>query len=110
MYVFGISLLLGLAVMVVAGIGERYILKVAEFRAAVLVILGIAAAWATWFDLWVQWGITTRAGWLSTTLTGAMLGGIAYAWYAILGLFSGMSRKVTDEAANLEQTQGLRAA
>jgi hypothetical protein len=85
-------------------------MQIAEFRAAVLVALGIGAAWATGFDLWAQWGISSRAGWLGTTLTGVILGGIAHAWHAVLGLFSGMSRTVTDEAASLEQTQGLRAA
>ena len=109
MYVFGIALLLGLAVMVVAAIGERYLLRINEFRALVLVVLGIGAAWATGFDLWSLWGISSRSGWLGTTLTGVILGGIAYAWHVILTLFSGVSRKVTDEAATMEQTQ-LRAA
>jgi hypothetical protein len=62
MYAFGIAVLLGLAVMVVAAIGERYLLRINEFRAVVLVGLGIAAAWATSFDLWAQWGIGSRAG------------------------------------------------
>jgi hypothetical protein len=109
MYAFGIAVLLGLAVMVVAAIGERYLLRINEFRAVVLVGLGIAAAWATSFDLWALWGISSRAGWLGTTLTGVILGGIAYAWHVILTLFSGVSRKVTDEAATMEQSQ-LRAA
>jgi len=109
MYAFGIAVLLGLAVMVVAAIGERYLLRINEFRAAVMVALGIAAAWAVGFDLWALWGISSRAGWLGTTLTGVILGGIAYTWHVILTLFSGVSRKVTDEAATMEQTQ-LRAA
>lgn len=109
MYAFGIAVLLGLAVMVVAAIGERYLLRINEFRAVVLVGLGIAAAWATGFDLWSLWGISSRAGWLGTTLSGVILGGIAYAWHVILTLFAGVSRKVTDEAATMEQSQ-LRAA
>ena len=109
MYAFGIAVLLGLAVMVVAAIGERYLLRINEFRAVVLVGLGIGAAWVVGFDLWAQWGMDSRAGWLGTTLTGIILGGIAYAWHVILTLFSGVSRKVTDEAATMEQTQ-LRAA
>jgi hypothetical protein len=109
MYAFGIAVLLGLAVMAVAAIGERYLLRTNEFRAAVLVALGIAAAWATGFNLWALWGISSRADWLGTTLTGVILGGIAYAWHEVLSLFSGVSRKVTDEAATMEQSQ-LRAA
>jgi len=54
-------------------------------------------------------GISSRADWLGTTLTGVILGGIAYAWHEVLSLFSGVSRKVTDEAATMEQSQ-LRAA
>ena len=109
MNALGIAVLLGLAVVVVAAIGERYLLMINEFRAVVLVGLGIAAAWVVGFDLWAQWGIASRAGWLGTTLTGVILGGIAYAWHVILTLFSGVSRKVTDEAATMEQSQ-LRAA
>jgi hypothetical protein len=109
MYAFGIAVLLGMAVMAVAAIGERYLLRINEFRAAVLVALGIAAAWATGFNLWSLWGISSRTGWLGTTLTGVILGGIAYAWHEVLSLFSGVSRKVTDEAATMEQSQ-LRAA
>lgn len=109
MYAFGIAVLLGLAVMVVAAIGERYLLRINEFRAVVLVGLGIAAAWVVGFDLWALWGISSRVGWLGTTLTGVILGGIAYAWHVILTLFAGVSRKVTDEAASMEQSQ-LRAA
>lgn len=109
MYAFGIAVLLGLAVMLVAAIGERYLLRINEFRAVVLGGLGIAAAWATGFDLWALWGISSRTGWLGTTLSGVILGGIAYAWHVMLTLFAGVSRKVTDEAATMEQSQ-LRAA
>jgi hypothetical protein len=110
MHVFAIALLMGLAVMVVAAIGERYLLKITEFRALILAGLGIGAAWVTDFDIWSLWGISTRADWLGTTLTGVIIGGIAYAWHVILTLFSGVSRKVTDEAATMEKSQGLRAA
>ncbi|HEX9122292.1 MAG TPA: hypothetical protein VF984_02875 [Actinomycetota bacterium] len=110
MHVFAIAVLLGLAVTIVAGFAERYLIRIPEFRALVLVGLGVGAAWATGFNVWSLWGISSRAGWLGTTLTGVMLGGIGYAWHVTLGLFSGLVRKVTDEATTMERTQGLRAA
>lgn len=110
MYVFAIALLLGLAVAIVAAFGERYLNKIPELRALVLVGLGIAAAWATGFNVWALWGISARAGWLGTTLTGVMLGGVAEIWHALFGLSFGLLRKVTDEATTMERTQGLRAA
>ncbi|MFB3739149.1 MAG: hypothetical protein ACE14W_09335 [Candidatus Velamenicoccus archaeovorus] len=93
-----------------AAIGERFPIRHPEVRTLVLVGLGIAAAWATGFDVWSPWGISSRAGWLGTTLTGVMLGGVAYGWHVILGLFSSWYRTVTDEATTIERSQGLRAA
>jgi len=36
------------------------------------------------------------------TVTGLMIGGTAYFWQEILGFFAGLSRKLGDEAATLE--------
>ncbi|HZP90368.1 MAG TPA: hypothetical protein VFC04_05160 [Actinomycetota bacterium] len=109
MHAFGIALLLGLAVMIVAALAERYLAKTPEVRALVFLGLGIIAAWVMDFGLWREWAMTTRAGWLDTTLTGVILGGIAHVWHVLLGFVEGMSRKVADEASTIERTQ-LRAA
>lgn len=110
MHVFAIAVLLGIAVAIVAAFGERYLSKVPELRALVLVGLGVGAAWATGFNVWSLWAISSRVDWLGTTLTGVMLGGIAWVWYVLVELFFGLIRKVTDEATTMERTQGLRAA
>jgi hypothetical protein len=110
MYVFAIAALLGLAIAVVAAFAERFLVRMPEVRAVVLVGLGIAAAWATGFNVWTLWGISSRAGWLGTTLTGVILGGIGLVWHVLMTLLAGVGRKVTDEATTIERSQGLRAA
>jgi drug/metabolite transporter (DMT)-like permease len=109
MHAFGIAVLLGLAVMIVAALVERYLARVPEVRALVFLGLGIIAAWVMDFGLWREWAMPTRADWLDTTLTGVILGGVAHAWHVLLGFVEGLSRKVTDEATTIERTQ-LRAA
>lgn len=109
MHAFGIAVLLGLAVMIVAALVERYLATVPEVRALVFLGLGIIAAWVMDFGLWREWQMSTRADWLDVTLTGVIIGGIAHAWHVLLGFVGGLSRKVTDEATTIERTQ-LRAA
>ncbi|GBC87820.1 hypothetical protein HRbin12_01838 [bacterium HR12] len=109
MHAFGIAALLGLAVMIVAALAERYLTRVPEVRALVFLGLGIIAAWVMDFGLWREWEMPTRAGWLDVTLSGAIIGGLAHAWHVVLGFIGGLSRKVTDEATTIERTQ-LRAA
>jgi hypothetical protein len=109
MYAFGIAVLLGLAVMIVAALADRYLVRTPEVRALVFLGLGIIAAWAMDFGLWREWAMPTRVQWLDTTLTGVILGGVAHVWHVLLRFIEGLSRKVTDEAATIERTQ-LRAA
>jgi hypothetical protein len=109
MHAFGIAVLLGLAVMIVAALAERYLVRIPEVRALVFLGLGIIAAWVMDFGLWREWAMPTRAGWLDVTLTGVILGGVAHAWHVLLRFVEGLSRKVTDEATTIERTQ-LRAA
>lgn len=110
MYVFGLVMLFGLGVVAVAMFVERYLEVAREFRAVVLVALGVALAWITGFDLWELWGFDARADWIGVSATGIILGGIAYAWHVVLGVFNGLLRKVNDEAESIEKTQGLRPA
>ncbi len=109
MHAFGIAVLLGLAVMLVAALVERYLARIPEVRALVFLGLGIIAAWVMDLGLWREWEMPTRAGWLDVTLTGFMIGGLAHAWHVLLGFIGGLSRKVADEATTIERTQ-LRAA
>jgi len=110
MYVFAIALLFGLGIMVLGRFVERFLLRVPELMAALLVGLGIGLAWVVNFDLFLDWGLPARAGWVGVTMTGIILGGIAYAWDVVFRLGTSMMRKVNDEAATMEKTEGLRAA
>jgi len=110
MYVFAIALLFGLGILVLVRFVERFLVRLPELLAILLVGLGIGLAWIVNFDVFSDWGLPARAGWVGVTMTGIILGGIGYAWHVVLGLFSGVERKVNDEAATMERTQGLRAA
>ena len=108
MYVFAMMALLGLAVLGVTAIASRYLAVSAEIRAFALAALGIGTAWLINLDLFGTLGIATRDSAIGVTVTGPMIGGAAYFWQEILGFFSGLSRKLGDEAATLEKTEQLR--
>lgn len=110
MYAFGIVALLGLAVLAVAAIANRYLSLAAEVWAFVLVGLGIGAAWLVNLNLFSLWAIPVRNTAIGVTLTGVAIAGAAYFWREILGFFAGLSRKFTDEAVTMEKTQHLRRA
>lgn len=46
---------------------------------------------------------------IAVTLTGIVIGGAAYFWRALSGLFTGVSRELSEEALEAEKT-GLRRA
>jgi len=110
MYVFTIAALLGLGILALAMIVERYVTSSErrDWWMALLVVLGIGAAWITNFSIWGLWGVAVRADWVGVTLTGLALGGLAMAWHEVLRLITGMERKLHDEAATLEKAEGLR--
>jgi hypothetical protein len=110
MYVFAIAALLGLGILALAMIAERYVLSSErrEWWMVLLVALGIVAAWVTEFNMWGLWGVAVRADWIGITLTGLALAGLAVAWYEVLRLLTGLERKLHGEAATLEKAEGLR--
>jgi len=110
MYIFAIAALLGLGILALAMIAERYVLSSEhrEWWVALLVALGIVTAWITDFNMWGLWGVAVRADWIGVTLTGLALAGLATAWHEVLRLLSGLERKLRDEAATLEKAEGLR--
>ena len=73
MYVFGMVVLLGLAVLVVAKIGNHYLRQVPGAWAATLVALGVGAAWLTNLNLFSAWSIPVRNSDIAVTLTGILL-------------------------------------
>ncbi len=108
MYAFGMMALLGLAVLVVAKIGERYLRQVPGALAFLLVALGVGAAWLVNLNLFAVWSIPVRNSDIAVTVTGILLAGFAYFWREILGFFGGLYRKFTDEARTIEKTENLR--
>ncbi len=108
MYAFAIMSLLGLAVLVVSKIADRYLALAAELRALVLVALGVGGAWLINVSLFTAWAVPVRFSWVGITLTGLIVAGAAYFWGVILDFFAGLSRKSTDQARTIEQEKHLR--
>ncbi len=113
MHTFGIALLFGIGIMSVARWVEQPLAWVrSKLRISVFplleVALGVGLAWAINFNLWQLWNIPMRADWLAVTLTGAILGGIAEVFSEVLGLFTGLGRKLNDEAETIERPSGLQ--
>jgi hypothetical protein len=109
MYVFALALLFGLGILAIERFVDRWLTKVPEVWAVLGVARGIALAWIVDFDIFRDWGLNGRAGWLAVTMTGVILGGIADFWHFALGLFSAIMSKVRGEAQTMEQGQ-LRVA
>ncbi len=108
MYAFGMMVLLGLAVLVVAKIANHYLRQLSGAWAAVLVALGIGAAWLTNLNLFSVWSVPVRNSEIAVTITGILIAGLGYFWREILGLFSGLYRKYTDEYRIMEKSETLR--
>ncbi|MEV3858163.1 hypothetical protein AB0J38_28035 [Streptomyces sp. NPDC050095] len=108
MYAFGMLALFGLATLVAARVGHRYLQLTVEIWAFALIALGVGAAWLADFDLFAAWSLPVRNGDIATTLTGLFIAGAAYFWHEVLRFFAGLARKLTDEAATLEKEQQLR--
>jgi len=104
MYAFRMMALLGLAVLAVTKIADRYVSLASEIWAFVLVALGVGAAWLINLNLSAAWAIPARNSQIAVTITGILVAGFAYFWR----FFAGLSRKLTDEAVTLEKTQHLR--
>lgn len=112
MYAFGMMALIGLAVLVVAKVGNRYLRQVPGAFAFMLVALGVGGAWLTNLNLFSLWSIPVRNSDIAVTVTGILLGGVGYFWREVLGFFGGLYRKLTDEAKAMEEksSQPLRRA
>ena len=108
MYVFTLMVLLGLAIMTVVALLDRFVMT--ELWMGIALILGIGAAWLANFDVFALWGIDLRATWISIGLTGLILGGTAYLLHEVVGLVASVFRKVADEARKFEKVHDLRRA
>ena len=108
MYAFGMMALLGLAVLVVAKIGNRYLRLIPGAWEFALVALGVGAAWLVNLNLFSVWSIPVRTSEIAVTLTGILVAGFGYLWREILDLLGGLYRKYTDQARTIEKAENLR--
>ena len=72
MYTFAMAAFLGLGVLIVAMLVERFAARMEsrELWGILLIAFGIGAAWLADFNLWAQWGLTVRSDWVGVTLSG----------------------------------------
>lgn len=113
MYVFGMMALLGLAVLAIVNIGDRYLSLASEVWASEVwaflpVALGVGAAWLINLNLFSLWAIPARDSAIAVTLTGLVIAGAAYFWRAVLGFLGGLTRKLSDQAKIIEGSEHLR--
>lgn len=108
MYAFGMMALLGLAVLAIANIGDRYLSLASEIWAFLLVALGVGAAWLINMNLFTLWTIPVRNSAIAVTLTGFVIAGAAYFWRVALGFLGGLGRKFSDQAKSIEKAEKLR--
>lgn len=108
MHAFGMIVLLGLAVVGVSAIAYRYLAIAREIWAVLLVGLGVGAAWLANFDLFGAWGLGVRDHAIAVTLTGLAIAGAGYFFNEVLGFFTGLHRKFSDEAETIEKAERLR--
>jgi uncharacterized membrane protein YedE/YeeE len=106
MYVFAMTLLLGIGIFVVERFVERW-LRWPEVWALVGVALGIAVAWILHYDVFRDWSLGSRAGWLGVTTSGIILGGVAEFWHVASRVVIGGMRRhdptVDAEVHNLRE-------
>lgn len=110
MHVFAVFLFFSFAVMGITMFGERYLHHARELWVFTACALGVALAWLAGFDMWSLWHVGLRAGWVGTTLTGVALGGAATFLHAVTVFFTGLHRKLDDQAEVMEQHELRRAA
>lgn len=108
MHAFGMMALLGLGVLAVASVGNRFLALAAEAWAFIMLGLGVGAAWLTNFNLFTAWALPVRNGIIGLTITGLAIGGVAFFWREILDFFAGLYRKHTDQAVTMEKSENLR--
>jgi hypothetical protein len=83
---FGMVVLLGIAVLAVAQVADRYLSLAAEVWAFMLVALGVGAAWLINLNLFSLWAIPVRNSEIAVTITGIVIAACAgFFWRTVLG-------------------------
>jgi hypothetical protein len=85
MYEFGITMLLGLALMTVVTLLVDYLPTIDRYRRAVTVLLAVGGAYLLDFSLFSGFGIGLREEWMGPVFTGLIVAGSTMVWSAVLG-------------------------
>ena len=85
MYEFGITMLLGLALVTVVNLASEYLPAIDRFRTAVTVLLAVAGAYMLDFSLFSGFGVDLREAWMGPVVTGLIIAGSTSVWAAVLG-------------------------
>ena len=106
---FAAVLLLGLVVAKLVDVIRAFVEMPRGVRLLLAFALGVLGTWAADYSMFASWGITFRALWMGPVATGLVFGGIAAFWHEVMDLVASATRRVHDEAAEIE-TRIPRAA
>ena len=109
MYVFAGVVLLALAVSKLVDLVMGFAALSRLSKTLVAMLIGIVTAWATDYSVFGGFGIALRDRWLEIAGTGFVLAGLAGLWHEVLDLVASYTRRVHDEATEIE-TRIPRAA
>jgi len=109
MYVFAGVLLLALAVSKVVDLVMGFAALSRQSKTLVAMLVGIGTAWATDYSVFAGFGVVFRERRLNIVASGLALAGLAALWHEVLDLAAVYTRRVHDEATEIE-TRIPRAA
>ena len=109
MYVFAGLILLALAVSKLVELVMGFAGLSRLSKTLVAMLIGIVTAWVTDYSVFASFGIAFRERWLEIAGTGFALAGLASLWHEALDLAASYTRRVHDEATEIE-TRIPRAA
>lgn len=110
MYEFATVALLGLAVTKVVDFVRHVTDVTRAVRLFLVLVLGLATAWATDYSMFAGFGIGFRSGWMGPVATGLVIGGLAAVWHEVLDVLSSYARRSYDQASEIESRIPRHAA
>jgi len=109
MYVFAGLILLALAVSKIVDLVTGFTPLSRVSRMLVALLVGLGAAWLANYSVFAGFGVAFRDRWMEVVGTGFALAGIAGIWHEAMGLLASYTRRVHDQATEIE-TRIPRAA
>lgn len=84
MYEFGLTMLLGLALVTVVNLVSDYVPGIDRFRSAATVAIAVGGAYLLDYSLFSGFGVELREGWMGPVVTGLIIAGSTMVWTAVL--------------------------